>query len=77
MGSYVMFQSHTFSYLNSLDHNVVCIPFVASENAETMDKLFHGTEEQFERTNSVVFTMHRTRAKRCPLLCSLCEKVVA
>jgi hypothetical protein len=51
------------SYLNPLDHNLLSLPFVASENAETMDEVFQGTEEQLERTNAVVFTMHRTRAK--------------
>ena len=51
------------SNLNSLlDHNVMIIPFVASENAETMDELFRGTEEQLERTNTVVLIMHRTRS---------------
>ena len=43
-----------FSYLNSLDHNVIMLPFVASENAETMDEIFYGTEEQLERTNAAV-----------------------
>ena len=51
------------SYLNSLDHNVVCIPFVASENAETMDEVFRGTEEQLERTKSTFLIMHRSGAK--------------
>ena len=51
------------SYLNSLlDHNVIILPFVASDNAETMDELFRGTEEQLERTNTVVLIMHLTRA---------------
>ena len=50
---------------------------MASEDAETMDEVFHGTEEQLERTNTmVILTMHRTRAKRCPL-CSPREEVVA
>ena len=38
------------SYFTSLDHTVVSLPFVASENAETMDEVFQGTEEQLERT---------------------------
>ena len=78
MGSYKMLQhqSSIISYLNSLDHNMMSIPFVASENAETMDEMFQGTEEQIERTNAVFLTMPRTRAK-CRPLCSLCERVVA
>ena len=51
------------SYLNSLDHCGIVLPFVASENAETMDEVFHGTEEQLERTNALVLAMHRTRTK--------------
>ena len=49
---------------------------MTSENAETMDEVFRGTDEQIERTNAVVLTMHRPRAKRCSLR-SLCEEVVA
>ena len=30
------------------------VPFVASENAETMNEVFHGTDEQLERTNAAV-----------------------
>ena len=66
MGSYKMLQRQMtiISYLNSLlDHNVVNIPFIASENADTMDEVFRGTEEQLERTNSVVLTIHHARAK--------------
>ena len=37
-------------YFTPLDHIVVSIPFVASENAETMEEVFQGTEEQLERT---------------------------
>jgi hypothetical protein len=51
------------SYLILLDHNLIIIPFVASENAETFDEVVRGTEEQLERTNAVVLTMHRTKAK--------------
>jgi hypothetical protein len=51
------------SYLNPLDHNLITLTFVASDNAETMDEVFRGTEEQLERTVAVVLTMHRTRAK--------------
>ena len=50
------------SYLDSLDHNVISIPFMASENAETMDEVLRGTEEQLERTTAVVLTMRCTRA---------------
>ena len=39
------------------------LPFVASENAESMDDVFRGTEEQLERTIAVVLIMNRTRAK--------------
>ena len=41
-------------YSNSADHNLIALPFVASENAETMDEVVRGTEEQLERTNAVV-----------------------
>ena len=51
------------SYLNLLDHNLVALPFLASENAETMDEVFRGTEEQLERTYAVILIMHCTRAK--------------
>ena len=62
-------------YLNSLDHNLITLPFVASENADTMDEVFQGIEEQLERMNALVLAMHRSRAKCCRL-CSPCEKVV-
>jgi hypothetical protein len=39
----------TLSDQNSLDHNLVGIPFFASEDAVTMDKVFWGTEEEVER----------------------------
>ena len=52
-----------FNHWHSLDHNLITLPFVASDNAETMDEVFRGTEEQLERTNGVYLTMHRTRAK--------------
>ena len=51
------------SYLNFLDHNLVALPFLASENAETMDEVFRGSEEQLERTYAVTLIMHCTRAK--------------
>ena len=52
------------SYLNSLDHNIIALPFMTSENAEMMDEVFWGTDEQIEHMNAVVLTMHRPRAKR-------------
>ena len=63
MGLYKMLQLLIISYLTSLDHNVIIVPFVASENAESMDEVFRGTEEQLERTKAAVLTMHCTRAK--------------
>ena len=45
------------SYLNPLDHNAIVLPFAASENAELMDEVFWGTEEQAEREDAVVLTM--------------------
>ena len=41
------------SYYNPLDHNLISLPFVASEDAETLDEVIRGTEEQLERTNAV------------------------
>ena len=40
------------SYSNALDHNLISLPFVASEDAETLNEVIRGTEEQLERTNS-------------------------
>ena len=57
MGSYKMLQLQIISYLTSLDHNTITLPFVASENAESMDELFGGTEEQLERTSAVDLTI--------------------
>ena len=51
------------SHLNSLDHNLIALPFMTSENAETMDEVFYGTEEQLERTNSEVLIMRNAGAK--------------
>ena len=39
---------------NPLDHTVAAVPFIASEGAETMDELFHGTEDIRERTCAAV-----------------------
>ena len=39
-----------FFYFTSLDHPMVSLPFVASEDAVTMEEVFQGTEEQLERT---------------------------
>ena len=35
---------------------------MASENAETMDQVFRGTEEELERTNSLVLIIHHAKA---------------
>ena len=43
---------------NSLDHNLVCLPFVASEDADSMDDLFRGTEEEVERMHASVSRMY-------------------
>ena len=40
----------TTSDQNALDHNMAALSFIASEDAETMDEIFRGTEEQMERT---------------------------
>jgi alcohol oxidase len=37
-----------------MDHNLIGLPFVASEDAETMDEVFRGNEEQLKRTYAVV-----------------------
>ena len=39
---------------NSLDHNLIALPFVASEDAETMDEVFRGTEEEIERMPAIL-----------------------
>ena len=41
-----------------LDHNLVGIQFLASEDAETMDKIFWGSEEEVERMYAAALTMH-------------------
>ena len=33
----------------SLDHILIALPFSAREDAETMDEVFWGTEEEMER----------------------------
>ena len=35
---------------------MISLPFVASEDAETLDEVIRGTEEQLERTNFIMFT---------------------
>ena len=47
------------SYRNSPDHNLISLPFVASEDAETLDEVIRGTEEQLERTNAAVSSTGR------------------
>jgi alcohol oxidase len=37
-----------------LDHTTIAVPFVASEDAETMDEVFRGTEEDIERMCAAV-----------------------
>ena len=56
MGSYNWIYQRKLqsSYQNSQDHVQITLPFVASEDAETMDELFRGTEEQLERTYATV-----------------------
>jgi hypothetical protein len=34
---------------NPLDHILIALPFAAREDAETMDEVFWGTEEEMER----------------------------
>ena len=41
----------------SPDHNVIAPPFVAREDAETMDEVFWGTEEEIERMCAEVLAM--------------------
>ena len=47
------------SYLRLLDHNLISLPFVAREDAETLDIVIRGTEEQLERTNAAVLFIRR------------------
>ena len=46
-----------FSYQNPVDHNIIALPFVAREDAETMDEVFRGTEEEIERTCAAILTL--------------------
>ena len=55
MGSYAPTSMAFISYSNSLDHNLIGLAFVASENVETMDEVNRGTEEQLERMNAIIF----------------------
>ena len=45
----------TTSDQNALDHNASLITFVTSEDAETMDGVLWGTEEEIERMCTAVF----------------------
>lgn len=31
------------------DHNLMCTPFVAAEDADTLDDIFHGTQDEIAR----------------------------
>ena len=42
----------------TLDHNVAALSFFASEDAETMDEVFRGTEEEMERTYAAVLSTY-------------------
>ena len=47
------------SYPSPLDHNLIGLPFVATEDAETLDEVFRAkTEEELERTYTAVFLAH-------------------
>ena len=41
-----------------LDHNLVGAPFLASEDAVTMDEVFRGAEEEVKRMFTATLTMH-------------------
>ena len=43
---------------NLLDHNLIALPFVGSEDAETMDELLRGTEEEIQGMQTAALTMH-------------------
>ena len=60
MGSYdwMLQRKRQISYQNSLDHNGVCVSFVASEDAETMDEVLRGTEEDIEGVQASASVMH-------------------
>ena len=47
------------SYYNPLDHNLISLPFVASEDAETLDIIIRGTEKQLERTDAAALSLRR------------------
>ena len=38
---------------------MIALPFVAREDAETMDEVFWGTEEEMERMYAAIITMGR------------------
>jgi alcohol oxidase len=48
----------TTSDQNSLDHHLAGVPFLASEDAVTMDEVFRGTEEEIECKFAAALTMH-------------------
>ena len=43
---------------NLLDHNLVGVPYIANEDAVTMDEMFWGTEAEIERMYAADLTMH-------------------
>ena len=46
------------SYQKALDHNLARLSFIASEDAETMDEVYQGTEEEIERTYTAVLNTY-------------------
>ena len=60
MGSsnYLMQMTTISDQILLLDHNLVGVPFLASEDAVTMDEVFWGTEEEVERMYAAALIMH-------------------
>ena len=56
MGSHKMFLTKVnyISLKSTIDHNLISLPFVASEDAETLGEVIRGTEEQLERTSAAL-----------------------
>ena len=46
------------SYRNSLDHNALCVPFMASEDTETIDEVLRGTEGEVEGVQAAASVTH-------------------
>jgi hypothetical protein len=53
-----MLQLTIFLTRYHLDHNLVGAPFLASEDAVTMDEVFWGTEEEVGRMYAASLNMH-------------------